>query len=116
MVDAVRCAVEVQSAMAERNAGRPEDQRIAFRIGINIGDIIIDGDDIFGDGVNVAARLEGDGRAGRHLHIEPRARRGARPARRSPSTMAASRRSRTSLDRFRSGAGRLARRDRPRCR
>jgi len=58
VVDAVRCAVEVQRAMAERNAGMPADKRLDFRIGINVGDIIIDGDDIFGDGVNVAARLE----------------------------------------------------------
>ena len=58
-VDALRCAVEVQRAMAEREADRPEDHRIAYRIGINVGDILIDGDDILGDGVNVAARLEG---------------------------------------------------------
>ena len=58
VVDAVRCAVEVQRGMAERNAGVAPDQRLDFRIGINVGDIIIDGDDIFGDGVNVAARLE----------------------------------------------------------
>jgi TolB-like protein/class 3 adenylate cyclase/Flp pilus assembly protein TadD len=58
VVDAVRCAVDIQRDMAERNAGVPTDKRIEFRIGINVGDIIIDGDDIFGDGVNVAARLE----------------------------------------------------------
>ena len=58
VVDAVRCAVDVQRGMAERNAGVPAEQRIEFRIGINVGDIIIDGDDIFGDGVNVAARLQ----------------------------------------------------------
>ena len=58
VVDAVRCAVDVQRGMAERNSGVPPDKRIDFRIGINVGDIIIDGDDIFGDGVNVAARLE----------------------------------------------------------
>jgi adenylate cyclase len=58
-VDAVRCAIEIQRAMAERNAARPEDRRIEFRIGINVGDIIIDESDIFGDGVNIAARLEG---------------------------------------------------------
>ncbi|WP_273878628.1 adenylate/guanylate cyclase domain-containing protein, partial [Serratia liquefaciens] len=52
------CTLEVQAAMAERNATHPEDRRIVFRIGINEGDIIIDGDDIFGDGVNVAARLQ----------------------------------------------------------
>ena len=58
VVDAVRCAVEVQRAMAERNAEVPSDRRIEFRMGINLGDIIRDGRDIYGDGVNVAARLE----------------------------------------------------------
>ena len=56
IVDAVRCAVEVQREMAERNAGVPSDRRIEFRIGINIGDIIKDGRDIYGDGVKVASR------------------------------------------------------------
>src|ERR1700676_4807992 len=58
VVDAVRCAVDVQREMAERYANVPADKRIEFRVGINLGDIIIDEDDIFGDGVNVAARLE----------------------------------------------------------
>jgi adenylate cyclase len=58
VVDAVRCAVDVQKGMADRNASEPDDKRIRFRVGINIGDIIIDGDDIHGDGVNIAARLE----------------------------------------------------------
>jgi class 3 adenylate cyclase/TolB-like protein len=58
VVDAVRCAVEVQRGMAARNAGVPEARRIEFRIGINVGDIVTDGGDIFGDGVNLAARLE----------------------------------------------------------
>jgi TolB-like protein/class 3 adenylate cyclase len=58
-VDAVRSAVEVQRGMAEQNAAVPQDQRIEFRIGIHVGDIIIDDNDIFGDGVNIAARLEG---------------------------------------------------------
>jgi adenylate cyclase len=57
-VDAVRCAIEIQRAMAERNAVRPEDRRFEFRIGINVGDIIIDEGDIYGDGVNIAARVE----------------------------------------------------------
>ena len=51
VVDAVRCAVDIQRGMAERNANVPADKRIQFRVGINVGDIIIDGDDIFGDGV-----------------------------------------------------------------
>jgi pimeloyl-ACP methyl ester carboxylesterase len=58
VVDAVGCAVAIQRGMVGRNAGVPEDKRLVFRIGINVGDIIIDGDDIFGDGVNIAARLE----------------------------------------------------------
>jgi class 3 adenylate cyclase/pimeloyl-ACP methyl ester carboxylesterase len=58
VVDAVGCAVVIQRGMVSRNASVAEDLRIVFRIGINVGDIIIDGDDIFGDGVNIAARLE----------------------------------------------------------
>jgi adenylate cyclase len=56
-VDATRCALEIQRGMAERNAVIPEDRRVEFRIGINVGDIIIDEGDIYGDGVNIAARL-----------------------------------------------------------
>src|SRR5215470_14580426 len=59
VVDAVRCAVEVQRGMGERNAGVPQAKRIEYRIGINLGDVIHDQKDIFGDGVNIAARLEG---------------------------------------------------------
>jgi adenylate cyclase len=58
VVDAVRCAVEVQQAMPERNTGVAAESRIEFRIGVNLGDVIVEGGDIFGDGVNVAARLE----------------------------------------------------------
>jgi adenylate cyclase len=57
-VDAVRCALEIQIAMALRNADVPQERRIEFRIGINVGDIMIDEGDIYGDGVNIAARLE----------------------------------------------------------
>jgi adenylate cyclase len=57
-VDAARCAMEIQHALAERNAAISGDRRIEFRIGINVGDIIIDEGDIYGDGVNVAARVE----------------------------------------------------------
>src|ERR1700716_497931 len=63
-VDAARCAVEVQRGMAAQNADVPQDVRIEFRIGIHVGDIIIDDNDIFGDGVNIAARLEGIAEAG----------------------------------------------------
>ena len=59
VVDALRCAVEVQRGMSERNATAPPDNRIEFRIGVNVGDIVVEDDDIFGDGVNIAARLEG---------------------------------------------------------
>ena len=59
VVDAVRCAIEVQRGMAEQNATIPQVKRIEFRIGIHVGDIIVDDNDIFGDGVNIAARLEG---------------------------------------------------------
>jgi len=59
VVDALRCAVEVQREVAGRNTGVPPDNRIEFRIGINMGDIVVEDGDIFGDGVNVAARLEG---------------------------------------------------------
>src|SRR3984893_17978392 len=59
VVDAVECAVAVQAVMVQRNDGIPQERRMLFRIGINLGDILIEGDDILGDGVNVAARLEG---------------------------------------------------------
>jgi adenylate cyclase len=58
VVEAVTCAIEVQAAMAERNAGISGDTKMLFRMGINLGDVLVDGDDIYGDGVNVAARLE----------------------------------------------------------
>jgi class 3 adenylate cyclase len=58
VVDAVGCSVKIQRSMVRRNVGIPAEKQIVFRIGINVGDIIIDGDDIFGDGVNIAARLE----------------------------------------------------------
>src|SRR5207244_5360568 len=57
-VEAVACAVAVQREMEKRNAEAPDDQRIVFRVGINLGDVIIEEGDIHGDGVNVAARLE----------------------------------------------------------
>jgi adenylate cyclase len=58
VVDALRCAIEVQRGMAGRNTSIGADNRIELRIGINLGDVIVEGDDIYGDGVNVAARLE----------------------------------------------------------
>jgi len=59
VVDAVRCAVEVQRGMLDREPELPEERRIRFRIGVNLGDVIAESGDIYGDGVNVAARLEG---------------------------------------------------------
>jgi TolB-like protein/class 3 adenylate cyclase/cytochrome c-type biogenesis protein CcmH/NrfG len=63
-VDALCAAVEFQQAMTEANSDQPEDTRIVFRIGLHLGDLIVDGDDLFGDGINVAARLEGEAPAG----------------------------------------------------
>ena len=59
VVDAVRCAVEVQRGMIDREPDVPEERRIRFRIGVNLGDVIVESGDIYGDGVNIAARLEG---------------------------------------------------------
>ena len=59
VVDAARCAIEIQHGMIARNAPVPAGQRIEFRIGIHVGDVIIEDGDLFGDGVNIAARLEG---------------------------------------------------------
>jgi len=57
--EAVRCAIDIQSAMAERESASPIDSRIVYRIGINLGDVVFDEGDVFGDGVNVASRLQG---------------------------------------------------------
>jgi class 3 adenylate cyclase len=62
VVDAVRCALDVQRIIRARNALLPQDRRIEFRIGVNLGDVIVAPDDIYGHGVNVASRLEGLGR------------------------------------------------------
>ena len=59
VVDAVACAVAIQEGMAARNQDLPDDRRFEFRIGVHLGDVMIEGDDLYGDGVNVAARLEG---------------------------------------------------------
>jgi class 3 adenylate cyclase len=58
VVDATQCMIEIQQTMAERNEAVDEDKRIVFRIGVHLGDLVVEGDDIFGDGINVAARLE----------------------------------------------------------
>ena len=64
VVDAIGCAVDIQRTMAECNAELPEKKRLEFRIGVNLGDVIVEGEDIYGDGVNVAARLQGLGDPG----------------------------------------------------
>ncbi len=65
VVDAVRCAIEIQLGMAERNAGLPPEKRIDYRIGVHIGDVVEESDgDLMGDGVNIAARLEGIAKPG----------------------------------------------------
>ena len=63
-VDALSAAIEFQQAMAEANGDRPADTALVFRMGLHLGDLIVDGDDLYGDGVNVAARLEGEAPAG----------------------------------------------------
>jgi len=73
VVDAVRCAVEVQRAILDRNADIPQDKRIIFRMGVNLGDVILDGDDIYGDGVKHRRAAGGAGRAWRDLHLAGRA-------------------------------------------
>src|SRR4051812_25600005 len=64
VVDAVQCAARIQAAMRPRAAAEPPERRLVIRIGINLGDVIVEGDDLYGDGVNVAARLEGICEAG----------------------------------------------------
>jgi adenylate cyclase len=59
VIDGLRCATEIQAGMAERDATAPSDNRVEFRMGLNVGDIVIENGDIFGDDVNIAARLEG---------------------------------------------------------
>ena len=66
-VEAVRCAVAIQAGMNDRNRGAPDEARIEFRIGINLGDVIIEGDDVYGDGVNIAARIKGMAQVGEAL-------------------------------------------------
>ena len=72
VVDAVRCAVKMQRACAESETALPQDRRIEFRIGINLGDIVVEGDDILGDGVNIAARLDALAEPGRDLRFARR--------------------------------------------
>jgi class 3 adenylate cyclase len=82
IVNAMRCAVSVQRGMAERNAHIPAERRIEFRIGLNFGDLIVNRGDMWGEGVNVAARLEALAAPGGHLRFRARAQRRSRQARR----------------------------------
>ncbi len=78
-MDAVRCAVEVQNGMRERNAGLPPERRIEFRVGVHLGDVVEENDgDLMGDGVNIAARLEGICSARRDFLVGRRVSAGAR--------------------------------------
>jgi class 3 adenylate cyclase len=80
VVDAVRCAIEVQNGMVERNAGVPRDKRIVFRIGVHLGDVVEESDgDLMGDSVNIAARLEGIAKPGAICLSEDAYRQGSRP-------------------------------------
>ena len=100
VVDAVRCAIEVQNGMVERNAGVPEDRRIEFRVGIHLGDVVEESDgDLMGDGVNIAARLEGVCEPGGDLPVRGRLSAGARDGSIWRSTISARRNSRTSPSR-----------------
>src|SRR6185503_4077971 len=95
VVDAVECAVAVQAVMAQRNEGVPQDRRMLYRIGINLGDIMIEGDDILGDGVNIARGLRGSlNRAASASQLPPMIRFAGRF--RSSSLTSATRPSRTS--------------------
>ncbi len=98
VVDAVQCAVEIQAAMARRNADVPENRRIVFRVGINLGDIIVEGDDIHGAGVNIAARLEGIAEPG-GICVSPKSTRRSAANLASSSTILACSRSRISPNR-----------------
>ncbi len=73
-VNAVQCAVELQKPWRRPTTALPEDRRIVLRIGVNLGDVVVEGGDLYGDGVNIAARLAGDGRTRRYLRVRSRPR------------------------------------------
>ena len=79
-VKAVRCATEIQLELDKRSADVPDERRMRFRIGVNLGDVIVEGDNLLGDGVNIAARLEAPGAARRCLRVRGRTEPGARPS------------------------------------
>ena len=101
VVDAVRCAIEVQNGMVERNAGLPPERRIEFRVGIHLGDVVEESDgDLMGDGVNIAARLEGIAKPGAHLSVRRRLSPGEGAARSRGQRSRPDRNSRTSPSRY----------------
>ena len=104
VVDAVRCAVEVQRGMIDREPDVPEERRIRFRIGVNLGDVIVESGDIYGDGVNIAARLEGLAAPG-GICISARSETISATGSLTPLRIWASRMSRTSRGRFGSMRG-----------
>jgi adenylate cyclase len=112
-VDAVTCAIEIQRQLREHDAGGSEADPIQFRIGINVGDIIIEGEDILGDGVNIAARIEGIAEAG-GISISEDAWRQVQGRSRPTSSMPASRASRTLRDQCASTGWTLSQRPLPR--
>jgi adenylate cyclase len=88
VVDAVRCAIEVQTGMVERNAGVSEDRRIQFRVGVHLGDVVEESDgDLMGHGVNIAARLEGIAKPGAICLSEDAYRQGSGPEFQPPSLL-----------------------------
>ena len=111
VVDAVECAIAIQALMAERNAGVPEQKRIVYRVGVHLGDVLIEGDDILGEGVNIAARLEGICQPG---GFASRARRMSTSAGGSGPSSPISARRRSKTSRGRCGSMRWLRARRPR--
>ena len=108
VVEAVQCAVEIQHELSGRDGDRPEAQRMRYRIGINLGDVMVDGDDIYGDGVNIAARLQELAEPGGHPDLRPGLRPSAQQAfdRLRLPWRAAGQKRRRSRDELPRGAGR----------
>ena len=90
VVDAVQCAVEIQKKLIEKNEALPEDKRLEFRIGVNIGDVIQDSDGLYGEGVNIAARIEGLADAGGEYRDGRSAQLNSSAMRRTPSSRSSS--------------------------
>ena len=104
-VDAVQCAVEIQRELQLRNADPPDSRKMEFRIGINVGDVVVEGERIYGDGVNIAARLEGLAEAGVSA-LRGRFTIKSKPSWHSVMSIWVSRQSRTLLSRYECGGSR----------